>query len=194
MSTKRHDLTGQRFGKREVLGVAEHVKHKHARWRFRCDCGYESSCLSQDLRRNGPCVMCGHKGPRPYRRKRPYEAKYNTLVSRSRHAVLITYEQFIEFTAVKNCHYCDDVIPWSEYQTEVKSTALYLDRKDSAKPYETNNIVVCCTRCNYAKNSFFTYSEWVQLAKVIRTRNSSLGARRLPNEQEQQPPDRRVRP
>jgi hypothetical protein len=166
---KRSDLTGKRFGKRTVLAIAEDVKGKHTRWTFRCDCGYESTCLTQDLRRNGPCLMCGHKGPRPYRRLRPFEAKYNTLVNRARHSVLITYEEFLEFTKVNDCHYCGENIPWSEYQTKVRSTAVYLDRKDSALAYEVGNLVVCCTRCNYAKNRLFTYEQWVEIGKLIRS-------------------------
>jgi 5-methylcytosine-specific restriction endonuclease McrA len=47
-------------------------------------------------------------------------------------------------------------------------TGSFLDRKDSSKPYEMENIVVCCVRCNKAKNTHFTYEEWKELGTVIR--------------------------
>jgi hypothetical protein len=56
-----------------------------------------------------------------------------------------------------------------EYRRAGGGTASNLDRKDSAKPYEMGNIVVCCRRCNYAKNTFFTYDEWKQIGTLIRS-------------------------
>lgn len=167
----RKDLSGQRFGKRLVLGLADTPKNANARWHVRCDCGHEFTCLNQDLWRMGPCRMCGHKGPRINRRKRPYEAMYNIFVGRAKYPVSITYEQFVEFAKIKHCHYCDDEIFWKEYRTDKTpgGTGSNLDRKDSSLPYSFDNIVVCCGRCNYAKNDHFTYEEWMQLGAVIRS-------------------------
>lgn len=177
---KIKDLTGQRFGKRIVLGPAKRANGKgyhRIRWNFRCDCGYESTCLKQDLKRLGPCLMCGHEGPRPYRRKRPFEANYNALVYRAKHPVLITYDEFVSFTKIKNCHYCDAEIDWPEYRKRGKGgTGTNLDRKDSSRPYEMQNLVVACRRCNYAKNTFFTYSEWLQIGNLIRSWKEAEGA------------------
>ena len=164
------DVTGQRFGKRVVLGAAPPAKDR-ARWRFVCDCGYSATCLRQDLLRMGPCLMCGHKGPRPWQRKRPFEAQYNALVTRARHPVEITYEQFAGLSATKECHYCGAGIFWAEYRGADgrKSTASNLDRIDHTKPYRLDNVVICCLRCNFAKNTHFTYDEWKQLGALIRS-------------------------
>ena len=159
----------EKFDKRTILGLVPRIKGKRKRWQVRCDCGHEFSCLTQDLHRGGPCIMCGHKGERPYRRKRPYEVNYNSLVQRARHPVLITYEQFVSFTQINECHYCGVPIVWAEYRHKGAGTASNLDRKDNNRPYEFDNIVVCCRRCNYAKNVHFTYDEWKQLGEVIRT-------------------------
>ena len=51
-STKKLDLTGQRFGKLTVLAPAENIGIKTA-WRCRCDCGREATVKTYHLR-------CGH--------------------------------------------------------------------------------------------------------------------------------------
>lgn len=50
-----------------------------------------------------------------------------------------------------------------------KGCAYYLDRKDSFEGYSVENCVVCCSRCNQAKSNFFTYEQWVEIGKVIKS-------------------------
>ena len=166
------DFTGWRFDRRVVMGKEAVLKNKHARWRVRCDCGREFTCLSQDLRRGGPCRDCrpSRNAPRPYRRKRPYEASYNIFVGRARHAVEISYEQFAQLAEQRECHYCGEPIVWQEWLSHKGEggTGSNLDRCDSSLPYTVANVVVCCGRCNYAKNDHFTYAEWKELGLVIK--------------------------
>ena len=172
----RVDLTNIQFGSRKVISWAGFDKHGHSSWNVVClDCNRAFSCLSQTLRRTKLCRYCRPdlKQPRPNRRKRPYEVNYNSLIQRARHPVLITYEQFAEFSRIKECHYCGEEIVWIEYRQKGKGAASNLDRKDSTKPYEVDNIVVCCARCNYAKNTHFTYEEWKKLGSVIRSWRTS---------------------
>jgi hypothetical protein len=162
---KASNRTGLRFGRRVVLQMIRR-KGKRLRWKFRCDCGRTAICLTQDLTRGKGCKFCVHKGPRPYRRKRPFEATYNAFVSRSKHAVNISYEQFVSFTQIPNCHYCDIPVIWGADRRE--TTATNLDRKDNYRPYDFDNLVVCCLRCNKSKNTHFTYEEWKSIGAVIR--------------------------
>ena len=170
---KELEAKGQvlKFGKRTVLGLSERGKSGKMRWKVRCDCGREFTCLTQDLKRNGGagCLFCVHKGPRVYRRKRPYEYRYNVNVNRARHPFIITYEEFIEFTKITECHYCGETIDWGAPFGKTRSSGLNLDRKDSNQPYQKDNIVVCCPRCNYGKNNFFSYDEWKQLGVLIKS-------------------------
>ena len=162
---KINNLVGMRFGSRTVLRRADLDKTSHGyRWVARCDCGHESAVIVQSLRRNASCPNCAHKGPRPYRRKRPLEAVYNALVGRGHHPVWLSYDQFVELASATACHYCGGPINWTG-----RGRASNLDRKDNSRPYETSNVVVCCARCNKAKNTHFTYDEWRQLGAVIRT-------------------------
>lgn len=56
-STKKLDLTGQRFGKLTVLEPAENIGSKTV-WRCRCDCGKEVAVKTCYLR-NGHAISCG---------------------------------------------------------------------------------------------------------------------------------------
>ena len=56
-STRKLDLTGQRFGKLTVLGPAENIGTRTA-WQCRCDCGQEIVVSTRDLRR-GRRTSCG---------------------------------------------------------------------------------------------------------------------------------------
>jgi len=52
------DLTGQRFGRLEVLYRNGSTKHKKAVWHCKCDCGNEKDIIGSELR-NGRIVSCG---------------------------------------------------------------------------------------------------------------------------------------
>jgi len=56
-STKKLDLTGQRFGKLTVLAPADNIGSKTA-WRCRCDCGREVRVKTYNLR-SGRTKNCG---------------------------------------------------------------------------------------------------------------------------------------
>ena len=169
---------GDRFGKRVAIKLAVEGNGERTRWHYRCDCGYTGTCLVQDLVRSkkigSGCDGCGHRGPRLNRRMRPFESVYNIFVKRARHKVSITYDQYASIASKKpNCHYCNATIPWAEYRNSPeekrKQSGSNLDRKDKNIGYDIRNVVPCCRRCNYGKNNFFTYEEWLQIGHVIRS-------------------------
>ena len=44
---------------------------------------------------------------------------------------------------------------------------LGLDRKDTAAPYRSGNVVVCCLVCNRLKSSTFTHAEMLELGRCV---------------------------
>ncbi|WP_251315796.1 AP2 domain-containing protein [Flintibacter muris] len=56
-STKKLDLTGQKYGKLTVLTPAERINGRTA-WRCRCDCGQEKVVRTSHLR-DGHTTSCG---------------------------------------------------------------------------------------------------------------------------------------
>ena len=167
LEAKGHVL---KFGKRTVLSIAD-KQNGRLRWNVQCDCGAIFTCLTQDLKRNKEtgCKNCVHKGPRLTRRKRPYEWRYNAALNRARHPMLMSYEEFIKFTLITECHYCGESINWGPPFGQKRPSGLNLDRKDNNIPYSVDNVVVACRRCNYAKNNFFSYIEWKELGNIIKT-------------------------
>lgn len=65
----------------------------------------------------------------------------------------LTYEDYVEFTNIKNCTYCNSLIPWVEYGDN--TPGFFLDRKINSLCHMKSNLVVCCGICNFTKRDFF---------------------------------------
>lgn len=130
------------------------------------DCANEVRVRSTALKAtDGRCGKCSHQ-------KRPFESIYRGIFSDHRRIpVNLTYEEYLEFTKVPDCHYCGDAIPWTPYGTvdgKFKSRAYFLDRKDNAAAYSKDNCVVCCTDCNKTRSNRFTYEEFYEFSSILR--------------------------
>lgn len=85
--------------------------------------------------------------------------QYNSLKQSSKRRnieLTISYEQF-GVIRTGPCFYCG---------LELPKTGSGLDRIDSDRPYEPNNVRPCCTNCNYAKRRFST-KEFFELVRRI---------------------------
>lgn len=165
---KFQDLTGKRFGKLIVVSRAPN-KYNATRWICKCDCGNETIV-------RGSCLRVGHTTSckcwkRNHCKLRPFESIYNTLVKgahRLKREITLTYEQFVDFSKNKTCHYCGCDVEWQEYKTWNSSSSRYnLDRKDNKLGYSKENCVVCCPLCNFIKGSILTHDEMKILGSGI---------------------------
>jgi hypothetical protein len=174
MGKKILDLIGRRFGRLIVIKQISKNKSGNVKWVCKCDCGNKKETVGSYLT-TGQTKSCGclrkdisknNKG----NCKRPFEALYNMLVYRSKQRnveITITYEDFLEFTKTIECHYCRDIIEWSEFMSvkNIPQSLCYnLDRKDNSIGYIKENCVVCCKICNRAKNSmsYEDFLEWIK--------------------------------
>ncbi len=111
------------------------------------------------------CKFCANK-------KRPHESIYNQLKKNERNIdVLLTYDEYLEFTKETNCYYCNALISWYPYgmeKGEYHTRAYFLDRKDHNGPYSKENCVVCCTRCNRFKSNFFSFEEFSKFIPTLK--------------------------
>lgn len=165
------DLTGQTINGKKVIGISHKHNHRHY-FDVICSCGRRNKCLAQSITRGNGCLYCSHKGERPERRLRPYEAQYNTFKGRAKHPVSITYDDYLQIAESNtSCHYCDAPIVWREYRSQHSRGGFgsNLDRKDASVGYTVDNVVACCGRCNYAKGTHFSYDQWVRIGKLIKT-------------------------
>jgi len=80
----------------------------------------------------------------------------------------LSFDEFLKFTEIKNCHYCDGGIVWREYSRlealkDGRGFGYNLDRVNNDKGYEKENLVVCCTFCNQLKRNLLTYEDMILL-------------------------------
>lgn len=82
----------------------------------------------------------------------PYKRLYTRLLlgakSKGRE-VTLTYEEFVQFTKIKNCEYCNALVEWIPHGK--KGIRYNLDRKNNNVGYTKENCVVCCADCNFFK-------------------------------------------
>lgn len=94
--------------------------------------------------------------------------KYKKLLERGRVkgvSVEITQDNFVLWfnNQAKVCHYCG-VVLHKDYQ-DGYLRGLTIDRKDNNKPYEIDNIVLACQRCNSMKGSWLNEEQMLDAAQ-----------------------------
>lgn len=171
------DLEYQSFGKLFVIREIKYFKGILCEcW---CECGNFININKDDLI-SGKKVHCGAvchtKKSKGKLKKAPLyagkriKARYNNLIrnrKKGKYSINLTLEEYTNLaSSYDECHYCGAKINWSS-----KSSAYYLDRMDNTSGYSIANCVICCTRCNMAKGNRFTYKEWCELGKIIKSWN-----------------------
>lgn len=145
---KAKDLTGQRFGRLVVVErVQNHGKNMQARWLCVCDCGNETTALSDNLKR-GYVTSCGC-----YRKEKTAECKTTHGMNRTRlHRIWIGMKNRccnpnnagFEYWGARGIKVCDD---WkndfqSFYEWAISNgyaDNLSIDRIDPNGNYEPSN-------------------------------------------------------
>jgi hypothetical protein len=114
----------------------------------------------------GYCASCSAKITRTKviqkHQLRPFEALYNKFCKKVKVSNELNYDDFLKFTEINNCHYCDFEINWK------KKSAYNLDRINNDLPYTNGNCVVCCGLCNFTKRDQFSYEEFCLLGQTIK--------------------------
>jgi 5-methylcytosine-specific restriction endonuclease McrA len=103
---------------------------------------------------------------------RPHESVYHTLLCNARRRnleVTLTFEEFLDIIKVGECFYCGAHLYWPEYNAKKTSQASNLDRKDNTKGYLSGNVVACCWSCNNIKREHFTFEQFVEIGKLLRS-------------------------
>ena len=164
------DLTGKTFGRLRIDQLA-YIKNKQAYWDCTCLCGTKktvgrASLLSGRTSSCG-CLLLDILSKRRF--LKPYEGLYKRLLRASQQTstkrqVTVTYEEFLEFTKINQCHYCESKITWQPHNAV---SSYNLDRKDNSGDYTKENCVVCCIRCNIGKNQYFSYDEWKRIGNFM---------------------------
>jgi hypothetical protein len=109
--------------------------------------------------------------------KKPYEALYNNLIKHANSKninMTLTFDEFLEFTEIKKCHYCSEEIKWTKNNLTKNGSRYNLDRMDNSKGYEKTNLVTCCWKCNNSKGNRYSYEEWFGMTSYFRNLKGEL--------------------
>lgn len=159
----------------------------------RCDCGKEvkikASKVKAKLNKSCGCLMKEHlssfignhtRGKQPAHTKPTGEAamnyvykNYKTSAKKRKLSFNLLKEDFSRLTKL-DCHYCNlapsTVMKGQDKSRKLNGDYIYngLDRVDSNKGYELENVVTCCERCNRLKSDLVSYEEFIEFIKVLK--------------------------
>lgn len=166
-------------------------KRRETVYTFKCkesDCNNLIEAHKYDLKKlTGRCRKCSDKntGRLSVERnaKEPYRALYNKFIyDRDRFAQKsdISFADFLEFTKINNCHYCNGEITWAIKALYRNGYRYNLDRKDNVLGYLKCNVVTCCWKCNETKSDRFTYEQFIKIGKTIKSFGGHNGSKSSP--------------
>jgi hypothetical protein len=189
--SKHEDVSGKTFGYLTALTkVGKREKCGSATWMFKCVCGNEViKPINQVKKGNGDNCGCKYKEKlKKSHGFKEYEWLYTKFKNQRKRKgidINLSLEDFLEFTKIKKCHYCDADINWAKHSTdcgkESENHGYHLDRKDTKSSYEKENCVVCCNRCNYGKSDSFSYDEWFGMTEYLRNKKIKIDVDISPN-------------
>lgn len=200
----KFNLIGQKFGRLLVYDAAPDIQrqtHKKSAWKCKCICGnyiiVPTCALKSGNTKSCGCLhletsaMNGKKStikrikilPHIFSAKEIYNATYKDGG--------LTFEEFYELSQ-KKCFYCEQP-PSRQYNWfgKKKSQNSYLkninegiflynglDRLDSYKSHNIENVVSCCTLCNRAKSKYSPCNYLSYISKLINTEHIDLDIHR----------------
>lgn len=110
---------------------------KRDRWRAKYN---KSDLAKQNRKRNSK------------KSHRSFSSQFHCSVSRAKRVGLVWDIPKETYRSLRSnpCHYCGGPLP---------ETSTGLDRKDNAGGYTLDNVVPCCSICNYGRRDHFTFHE-----------------------------------
>lgn len=155
-------MIGKKYGKLTITEFS-HMKNGNSYWKCLCDCNNTKVLAAYHLK-SGDTASCGClKVYKHGREETGLKTLYRTYKKNSKRygrEFNVSLEEFKEITS-KNCHYCG-IEPMCIAKSVCKdskklehTTYKYngIDRINSNKGYERDNIVPCCKWCNIAKSN-----------------------------------------
>lgn len=100
-----------------------------------------------------------------------FEVIKQSAKRRSLH-VEMTANDFVVWydSQVRECYYCkrseSDVLKDTDVIQKL-AKRLTVDRRNNSVGYKSDNLVLCCRRCNTIKGNFFTEDEMLEVGKII---------------------------
>lgn len=152
-------------------------------WECLCDCGNKFDARENVLINRCGCHSCTNKktstetalkkkeGIIHYGLKNRLYKDYRAGASKRNFEFNLTLEEFVHLME-QNCVYCGAKPELHEYELQYMQKTQEpwkhngIDRVDSSKGYDIDNVVPCCSKCNYAKHEMTKeeFKEWITRA------------------------------
>lgn len=170
----RNDLSGKKVNRLTVIRPIQREKYQVTKYLCICDCGKETVVRGSKIT-NGHTKSCGcfrdtidrgnHKLPKGEANKNALIYNYKHNAKYKGHVFDLTNEEMI-FLFQSNCYYCGTE-PIFEFKKKGSNGAYKyngIDRLDSDRGYMLDNVVSCCSKCNYIKNKFHhdNFVSWIE--------------------------------
>ena len=175
------DLKNKRFGRLiaiKHIGSKGQGTKKSAIWECICDCGTKKTVVASHLT-SGHTKSCGCL-------KKDRLLKYNKSRKTIKTASEVLFRDYIwnakrrniefKLTSVEffkitkeNCHYCGAKpfsVKWITWHKGRPYKYNGIDRKNNKVGYVKNNVVACCSHCNWSKHTM-TEIEFLKTVKRI---------------------------
>jgi len=158
---KQSIKSGDRFGKLVVTGVYRDNRNRRYMTECLCDCGDTKPAVSFKNLQQGITTHCGCAPDNSNRGLPLGESARNGLINSYRGNAAkkgleftLTHDQCVSLFRAE-CYFCGK--PPSEVYTKKGLKGSYtfsgIDRTDSSKGYVADNVVSCCTACNFLKGN-----------------------------------------
>jgi len=167
--SKIDNISGQKFERLMVIEDSGKRRRGSVVWTCLCDCGKTIEAIGNELK-NGRVLSCGCYHKDVIRKEKGIASLNRLFYSYKKRANLkglefeLTKEYFKNIITEK-CYYCGRS-PKTIYIRKYMNggtTFNGIDRIDNLKGYTQDNIVTCCSTCNYAKRSMSQkdFFEWI---------------------------------
>lgn len=171
-----NDLSGKKINKLMVLTPILREKGVRTKYNCKCECGTEVVVEGSKIT-NGHTKSCGcireevdyghNKKPLGESNKKALIYNYKNNAKYKGLEFDLTDEQIIDMFQ-SNCYYCgsEPRFVFKRKRSNGGYTYTGIDRLDSDKGYVIDNVVPCCSQCNFIKNKYH-HDEFVQWIKKV---------------------------
>jgi aldehyde:ferredoxin oxidoreductase len=103
---------------------------------------------------------------------------YKTSAKKRNLSFKLLKEDFSRLTKL-NCHYCNltpsTIMKGQDKSRKMNGDYIYngLDRINSNKGYELDNVVTCCKHCNRLKSDLVSYEEFIEFIKILKLKRGN---------------------
>ncbi|MBI4137555.1 hypothetical protein HY469_05840 [Candidatus Roizmanbacteria bacterium] len=186
---RKQSLTGMQFGRltageriREKIGIRSSGNDRYAIfYECKCICGTIKRVQQSHLRagsiKSCGCLLREMLPSTKYLPSIHFVIKNYKRGAKSRGLMWDLTDENVQKIVESCCYYCGDEPSKSTIPPDRKVLVCYtcngIDRVDSSRGYTLDNVVPCCTRCNYAKRSL-PINEFIGMCLKIASRHTKI--------------------